>query len=183
MDKEIYRISAHNPPHLFRPNAKYFVTGATYLKKLFLASKNIKTKLLTSIKKGCEKYSWVLEDWVILDNHYHLMLNAPDHPNTLSTIFNEVHKFTAIWVKKNLPELKDETRIFYNYWDSCITYEKSYFARLNYIYFNPVKHGYVKEASDYLWGSYRVRLKAESYYLNELREKYPWDKIKVKDDF
>ena len=183
MDKEIYKVYVHNPPHLFIPSAKYFITGATYLKKHFLTSEESKEKLLSSIMKGCEKYGWVIEDWVILDNHYHLMLNAPDRVDTLGAMFKEIHKFTALWLLENFPELKDEMRIFYNYWDSCITFEKSYFTRLNYIYYNPVKHGYVEEAGDYLWGSYRLRLQIEPDHLNQMKEKYPWDKIKVKDDF
>ncbi len=183
MDKEIYKVYEHNPPHLFKPNAKYLITGLTYLKKNFLAPENSKAKLLTSINKACERYHWFLEDWVILNNHYHLMLNAPSDASTLKAMFNEIHKFTAIWLKKNFPELKEEKKIFYNYWDSCITYERPYFARLNYIYFNPVKHGYVKEAETYLWGSYRQRLVKENDYLNEIKKKYPWNKIIVRDDF
>ncbi|MCJ7458917.1 MAG: transposase [candidate division Zixibacteria bacterium] len=181
--EETYKVYAHNPPHLFRPSSKYFITGSTYLKKHFLTPESSKRRLLDSIVKGCEKYNWVLEDWVILNNHYHLMLNAPDKADTLGAMFKEVHKFTAMWLQENFPELKDEKKIFYNYWDSCITFEKSYFARLNYIYYNPVKHGYIKEAGDYLWSSYRFRLKEEFNYLNEIKEKYPWDKVKVKDDF
>ncbi|MFH0774642.1 MAG: transposase [bacterium] len=137
MQEENYKIYLHNPPHLFLPNTKYFITGATYLKRPFFATENSKEKLFNSIKMGCEKYHWVLEDWVILDNHYHLMLNAPCSADTLSKMFNEIHRFTAIWLKKNILELKEEKRIFYNYWDSCITYEKSYWARLNYIYLIP----------------------------------------------
>ena len=113
MQEETYKVYKHNPPHLFIPNTKYFITGATYLKKGFLASKEGKTRLLNSIKRGCKKYHWTLEDWVILDNHYHLMLNAPNTANTLSKMINEVHKFTAIWLKKNLLELKEEKRLFY----------------------------------------------------------------------
>jgi putative transposase len=183
MDKEIYKVYAHNPPHLFRSNAKYFVTGSTYLKKHFLVSEKSKTRLLDSIKQSCEKYGWVLEDWVILDNHYHLMLNAPDRVDTLGAMFKEIHKFTAMWLKENFTELKEEKKIFYNYWDSCITFEKSYFTRLNYIYYNPVRHGYIEEAGDYLGGSYRLRLQTEPDHLNQMKEKYPWDKIKVKDNF
>ena len=183
MDEEIYKVYEHNPPHLFKPNAKYFITGSIYLKKNFLNPKESKARLLDSIIQGCKKYGWVLEDSVILDNHYHLMLNAPAKADTLGIMFNEIHKFTAIWLKEDFPNLKEEKKIFYNYWDSCITYEKSYFARLNYIYFNPVKHGYVKEAEDYLWGSYRNRLIKEGDYLNQIKKQYPWDKIIVKDDF
>ena len=183
MQVENYKVYTHNPPHLFIPKTKYFITGATYLKKHFLVSEEGKVKLLGSIKTGCEKYCWILEDWVILDNHYHLMMNTSDDVSALSKMFNEIHKFTAIWLKKNFLEFKKEKRIFYNYWDSCITYEKSYWARLNYIYFNPVKHGYIKEAKDYAWGSYRFRLKEEIDCLNKIRKEYPWDKVNVKDDF
>ena len=181
--EEIYKIYVHNPPHLFRPNSKYFITGSTYLKKHFLIANDSKRRLLDSIVKGCAKFNWVLEDWVILNNHYHLMLNAPEKADTLGVMFKEVHKFTAMWLKDNFPELKAESRIFHNYWDSCITFEKSYFTRLNYIYCNPVKHGYVKDIRDYLWCSYRFRLKVESNYLSEIKEKYPWNKVNVKDDF
>ena len=34
-------------------------------------------------------------------------------------------------------------QIFYNYWNTCINFEKSYFTRINYFWNNPVKHGYV----------------------------------------
>jgi len=181
--EEIYKVYAHSPPHLFRSNFKYLVTGSTYLKKHFLASENSKGRLLDSIVKGCEKYNWVLEDWVILNNHYHLMLNAPDKADTLGATFKEIHKFTAMWLKENFPDLKDEKKIFYNYWDSCITFEKSYFARLNYIYYNPIRHGYVEEASDYIWCSYKYRVNAEPEYVKDLKGRFPWDKVKVKDDF
>jgi len=49
--------------------------------------------------------------------------------------------------------------------------------------FNPIKHGYIRELKDYKWGSYRFRLKREFDYLDEIRKKYPWDKVNVKDDF
>jgi len=183
MEDIIYKLYSHNPPHLFKQNAKYFVTGATYLKKKFLIHPESKLQILYSITKGCKKYDWLLEDWVILDNHYHLMLQSPKSVETMPNLFNEIHKFTAIWLKRNAPTLRNEGKIFYNYWDTCITYEKSYFARLNYIYFNPVKHGYVERAEDYMFGSYYYRVKNEKRYLDEIKERYPWDKVNVKDSF
>lgn len=80
-------------------------------------------------------------------------------------------------------EAKSAKRIFWNYWDTCITYERSYFARLNYIYFNPVKHGYVEVPESYPFGSYYYRMQNEEKHLERLKKDYPWDKVKVKDDF
>src|SRR3990167_4244881 len=153
---EVYKANKNNPPHLFRPNSKYIVTGSTYLKRRHLIDQDSKEQLLLTILKGCQKYGWKLEDWVVLDNHYHLILESPENADSLPGLINSIHRFSSIWIRENkainLPE-----KIFHNYWDSCITYEGSYFARLNYVYFNPVRHGYVSHPRDYRFGSYFYR--------------------------
>ncbi|RPI13299.1 MAG: hypothetical protein EHM58_18765 [Ignavibacteriae bacterium] len=183
MEELIFKIYKHNPPHLFVPNSKYFVTGATYQRKHYLINDESKFALLSSIKKGFSDLDWQLEDWVILNNHYHLMVNSNGDSSTLSFIIKEIHRFNALWVKKNIPQAKNEEVIWYNYWDTCITYENSYFARLNYIWFNPVKHGYVEFAEDWIHGSYYKRVKEEKEYLDSIKEKYPFDKINIDDNF
>ena len=71
-------------------------------------------------------------------------------------------------------------QVMYNYWDTCITYERSYWARLNYINHNPMKHGYVDSAEDYPFCSYHHAIKEQ---WEEYEEKYPWDLVKESDDF
>ncbi len=179
----IYKQYAHNPPHLFIDGCKYFITASTYLKKPFLKSPQAKSRLLESIVKGCAKYAWILEDWVILDNHYHLMLQAPIENTQLSKMMSEIHRFTALWIRKNISEVKLSKRVFWNYWDSCITFEKSYLARLNYIYFNPVKHEYVDTPEKYPFGSYYHRFESEKEHLRHLQRNFPCDRIDVDDDY
>ena len=171
--EEVYKKYQHNPPHLFRPGAKYIITGATYEKRHWLKSDEAKERLLKSIYIGFNQYRWMLEDWVILDNHYHLMGDAPEDAKTLSLLINDIHKFIALWIKKNVTEAENAEIIMYNYWDTCITFEKSYFARLNYIWYNPVKHGYVEDAKDWRFGSYFKRIKAEQKEIDALRKNYP----------
>jgi REP-associated tyrosine transposase len=43
--------------------------------------------------------------------------------------------------------------VWFNFWDSKLTYERSYLARLNYVDQNPVKHGLVNIANQYRWCS------------------------------
>lgn len=109
--------------------------------------------------------------------------NAPEHASTLSSMINDIHKFIALWIKKNVSESKGAKIVMYNYWDTCITYEKSYFTRLNYIWYNPVKHAYIKDTSNWKFGSYYERIKVEKEEIEALRKKYKWDNIKIKDDF
>ncbi len=72
---------------------------------------------------------------------------------------------------------------FHNYWDTCITFKKSYYARLNYIWFNPVKHGYVDDPIKWKFGSYYFRFKKEKQKLQNIKNKYPCDRININDNF
>ncbi len=178
----IYKTYKHNPPHLFRPNAKYFITGATYQKKHYLESDEAKAKTIEYMFKSFEHFGWTIEDWILLNNHYHLMADAPEKAETLGQVINNFHKYSALWIKKNLfPEITNE-KIWHNYWDTCITYEKSYFSRINYIWFNAVKHQYVEDAKDWKFGSFYYRFK-NLENVKEIVEQYPYDRLNVEDDF
>lgn len=111
------------------------------------------------------------------------MLEAGNNACDLLSIMNEVHKFSALWLSKNIQEAKNVDKIWHNYWDSCITYEHSYFARLNYVWYNPVKHGYVKNAEEWEFGSYYERFKKDEEYIRSIVTQFPCDKAKIKDDF
>ncbi len=43
--------------------------------------------------------------------------------------------------------------VWFNYWETALTYEKSYYARLNYVHQNAVRHGLVAVANQYRWCS------------------------------
>jgi putative transposase len=62
----------------------------------------------------------------------------------------KVHSATALQL--NRLDRSPGRRVWHNYWESAITYDSSYFARLNYVQ-NPVKHGLVLVANQYPWGS------------------------------
>jgi len=177
-----YKTYKHNPPHLFIESAKYFITVSTLGKHPYLKSKEAKWAALDYLSKSLKAFNWELEDWVILDNHIHMMIHAPEKAETLSNVMNNFHRFTAIWLSKHGIQ-KIGQKYFHNYWDTCITFEKSYFARLNYIWMNPVKHGYVDSPEKWKFGSYYYRFKEEAEEIKQLMKKYPFDKLKIRDDF
>lgn len=195
--------------HLFRSNTKYFITGSTYQKVPYLRSERAKERILKLIFKGFTDYEWKIENWVILNHHYHLMVEAPLKADTLSDIIRDVHSFTALWIKKNI-NLKSkeymecinrvdastdplgtlhnssQTKLFHNYWDTGVTYENSYYARLNYIWHNPVKHGYVEDSANWKFGSYYYRQQNSednTGKLNKIIKNYPCDEVNVNDLF
>ena len=84
---------------------------------------------------------------------------------TLKKLIQQLHSITAIQLNK-----WDESpgrQVWFNYWDSCLTYEKSYLARLHYVHMNPVKHGIVHNPMDYPFCSYQWVLEQGEATLKE----------------
>jgi putative transposase len=65
-------------------------------------------------------------------------------------------------------------QVWHNYWDTCVRTEADYWTRFNYVHYNPIKHGYVKQLSDWPFSSYGYYLKhrGEELLLDVL-ERYP----------
>jgi len=169
----------HAPTHLFVPEATYMLTAGTYKKQKLLNSHDKKMRVIKSVENVSEKYNWLIIAWVILDNHYHTILKAPDNIYfSISDFARSLHKQIA-W-NINRIDNKRGRHVMKNYWDKCITYEKSYWARLNYINNNPVKHGYVESAANYPFGSYYYSQKED---WATFEKQYPWNTVNEKDDF
>ncbi|MCK9620076.1 MAG: transposase [Methylobacter sp.] len=146
--------SLHTPAHLFLDNTPYFVTSAIYQKRPLLAADTVKQHLLETIKACFREKNWTLNDWVILDNHYHL-LGVSDKGDDLSKIFRKIHGITSHVIQAHcLCELP----VWWNFWDYCPRDEKDYLVRLNYLLINPVKHGYCEDLHAYPFSSFHQRL-------------------------
>lgn len=147
----------HNPAHLLIDNSPYFITAAIYQKRNLLRSSVIKNYLVSTIQHCFDEKGWLLNDWVILDNHYHL-LGISKNGDDLSGIFSKIHMLSAKFIRS---QLQAEKPIWWNYWDYCPRDERDYFIRLNYLFNNPIKHGYVADLRDYPHSSFHTMLKKQ----------------------
>ncbi len=178
---DIFRKYLHNPAHLYLPNASYMITGAILYKEPIIKPARYKEFLIENILFYGEKFGWEVQAYVVMDNHYHFLSRAPDDASSLSTFMMSIHRFTA--KEWNKAENRTGRTVWYNYWDTCITSEKSYFARFNYIHFNPIKHIVVERPQDYAWSSYNTWLEKEGVSVRKIQENYPFDRVRVVDDF
>jgi putative transposase len=143
----------HAPIHRLDEGGVYIVTCGTYGKARLFHDEDRLTLLTETIFSLALQYEWMLQAWSIFSNHYHFVAKAPKSGATLPRFLGHLHTVTA----KAINEL-DETpgrKVWFNYWDTALTFEKSYLARLNYVHNNPVKHGLVVVATDYRWCSAR----------------------------
>lgn len=140
----------HTPSHLFMDDTPYFITGAIYLKRPLLSTPSLKYRLFELIQWYFDKYEWDLHHWVILDNQYHL-LGKSRKGKDMPLIIQGIHRVSS----KNIRNEKNVAKpVWWNYWDYCPRNEEYYLTRLNYLLYNPVKHGYTTNRTHYLFSSF-----------------------------
>ena len=74
-------------------------------------------------------------------------------------------------------------QVWHNFWETRLTYENSYFARLNYVHHNPVKHGLVKVAHRYPWCSASWFEHTASQAQVKTIYGFKTDQLKILDEF
>lgn len=181
LDNIIYKKWAHSPSHLFIPGSTYIVTAGTYKKESFFKNPERLTMLFTTLFEQAERFKCTLEAWAIMPNHYHFITHFEEQENMLSKMIQTIHSLTSRYI--NNEDKSQGRKIWFQYWDTCITNEKSYFARLHYVHMNPVKHNLVESAEDYLWCSMKwFLLNTDSSFIQTVLS-FKCDKISIKDDF
>jgi putative transposase len=171
----------HAPVHYSKDSGIFMVTAGTYGKKSFFNDTEKLRLLCDFLISCCSEYAWRLQAWSVLSNHYHFIAISDDNSAPLKTLINKVHMTAAKAV--NMAAQTQGRRVWFQYWDSLITYEKSYLARLNYVHHNPVHHGLVKNAADYAFCSaaWFEKEADNAFYRTVLS--FKTDKLNVKDDF
>ena len=137
----------HAPVHRLDDAGVFMVTAGTYQKQHYFKSLDRLMLLEDTLLRLAKIYGWQLEAWAVLSNHYHFVGRSPAVAGTMQKFLRHLHAESAREVNKadNTPARK----VWHNFWDTRLTYERSYLARLNYVHQNPVKHGLVPVANQY----------------------------------
>jgi len=165
------RKYTNRPPHLYLKETYYFITARTRDSKSYFNSNKKKNTLSRVLQKACKKFEVKIFAWVILDNHYHLLIKLKKGKN-LSKFIGKLHRDSARLI--NILDGSPGRSIWWNYWDHCIRNEKDFWTHFNYIHHNPVKHSYVNEMKDWQFSSFNYYLrKYGEEWIASCFEKYP----------
>ena len=177
----------HRPAHLFLPNVSYIITASTLHKHLLFRNDARLAYLQDCIFTFADQHGWCLEAWSVFGNHYHLIAVSPDldNPdkakNSLKRFIQQLHSETARGL--NRMDATPGRQVWFQYRDTCLTFEKSYLARLNYVHNNPVKHGLVLSADQYPYCSARwFKANADPSFCAKVAS-FGWQRVMIDDDF
>jgi putative transposase len=127
------------------------------------------------------RYRWRLQAWALLPNHYHFIALPEDRALSLPALVRRVHAQTAR--ELNRLDRAPGRRVWFQYWDTHITYPRSYYARLNYVNSNPAHHHLVGSAASYRWCSAAWFEQAATPAFQRMVAGFRTDRLGVPEDF
>src|SRR5262245_39461452 len=128
----------HAPFHSFCEKGTYMVTASTLNRELYFKQEGELDILQDLLLNFAEHYQWRLEAWAVFPNHYHFIARSPDNPSNLRKFITHLHAASA--KKLNALHNTPGRKVWFQYWDSKITFHHSYLPRIKYVMTNPVRH-------------------------------------------
>jgi len=164
----------HEPPHLHKVEGWFLITSATYEHQPHFHSEEHTLWLIEELFRELNIAGITCNGWVVLPNHYHLLVQC----NPLSTISEPLRRVHARTARElNAREGITGRRIWYRFTDRAIRNDRHYYTTLNYIHYNPTKHGYVEKPLD--WTCSSVHWYLEHFGIEWLRDS--WRQHPIRD--
>jgi putative transposase len=142
----------HSPPHWDYTNARQFIiSGACYEHAAIIGQSHQRlTECEHDLLAVCESLTSAIYAWCILPNHYHLLVRT-EWIKALRKAIGQFHGRTSY--RWNLEDEQRGRQTRFNCFDRPIKSNRHFWASVNYIHHNPVKHGYVETWQDWPWSS------------------------------
>ncbi|MFO0754553.1 MAG: transposase [Thermodesulfovibrionales bacterium] len=110
-----------------------------------------------------ERYGYLLHAFVLMDNHYHLLIETP-HAN-IQQIMHNINTSYTVWVNRRQGRVG---HLFQGRYKAFVVEKESYLLELGrYLHLNPVRAGVVKLPGEYQWSSYGEYLRGGSGMLTD----------------
>ncbi|QKK02894.1 MAG: transposase [Pseudomonadota bacterium] len=137
----------------FEDNSWVFLTLVTADRRPWMRDANDKRLVLDSLRDAKRRYPFQHLGHVILDDHLHWMLIA-NGDSTIPDIVSAFKRgtcFTRRRAGKCWNSLWQR-----RYYDHILRHDHDFRCHIDYIHYNPVKHGYAAMACQYRWSSFHA---------------------------
>jgi putative transposase len=138
-----------NVQRYFKPGQICFVTHVTYERKpLLIDHFDI---LWQSFESQRRAVNYRLIAWVVLPDHWHALIDPI--ANDMASLMKKIKlSFSSSYRKESCQR---SIKLWqHRYWDHIIRDQEDLNRHVDYIHYNPVKHGYVNKPLDYRYSSF-----------------------------
>jgi putative transposase len=145
----------------------------TYKRQRILCDEPVRVALRTAIAQTRANWPFVIDAWVLLPDHIHCIWTLPPDDADFATRWNLVKRRTSGALKDsylsdglmNPSKLSRRELTFWQrrFWEHQIRDERDYETHVDYIHYNPVKHGLVTRVKDWPYSTFHRQVQNDIY--------------------
>lgn len=158
------------------PGGTYFFTVVTYKRRKFLTTPTSRQILRKAINEVRQSYPFTITAWVLLPEHFHCIWVLPEQDQDFSKRWGLIKaRFSKMaknflhreeWLTDSKRKYRESTIWQRRFWEHLIHDEEDFMRHVDYIHFNPVKHGLVKQVKAWPYSTFH-RYVTEGIYPTE----------------
>lgn len=145
------------------PGNSYFFTVVTHARQNLLADRLNIEALERAFRTVREEYPFVMDAFVLLPDHLHCLWTLPAGDNDYSTRWRDIKKYAA---QEFLLPPGILSAWQHGFREHLVRDEDDWQRYMDYIHYNPVKHGWVKAPRDWEWSSFHQCVQTGGYEPN-----------------
>jgi putative transposase len=142
----------HSPPH--RPNfghLRFLVSSACYEHRRVIGHSLLRLEhFAADLLAVLAAHANQTFAWCVLPNHYHALVEAADIKRLIYQLGRLHGRTSHAW---NAEEGARGRKVFFRAVERAMRSDRHYWATMNYVHHNPVRHGYVKRWTHWPWSS------------------------------
>lgn len=137
------------------PGGTYFFTLASRRREPCLADDGTRKALRDAIATTRQRWPFEINAWVLLPDHLHCLWTLPEEDADFSKRWSTIKRLTTQSLGRSVWQLR--------FWEHFIRNEQDYAAHLDYIHWNPVKHGLAARPADWPYSTFHRYLQQGVY--------------------
>ncbi len=154
------------------PGGTFFFTLVTYSRQPILVNEIAVALLREAFRYTLKQHPFTIDACVILPDHMHFLWTMPENDCDYSTRWRLIKSyFSRYFILKSGAEIspsrkiKGEKAIWQRrFWEHIIRDENDFRRHVEYIHFNPVKHGLVDMVVDWPYSSFHQYVRNDLYF-------------------
>ena len=156
------------------PGSSYFFTVVTHNRRAILCQDKNINLLRDSFRRVMQQHPFTIEAIVILPNHIHCIFTLPSNDADYSTRWRLIKSWFSRRCSSQYEgkvsasrQSKKEKAIWQRrFWEHLIRDEEDFRNHVDYIHYNPVRHGLVSVPKDWRYSSFHQYVKRSVYDVN-----------------
>jgi putative transposase len=148
---------------VFIPGGVFFFTVVTHERVPFFTTEERVEVLRGAFRKVRASHPFWIDAMVVLPDHIHCIWRLPEGDGDYSSRWREIKKAASKAIDTRTNQHHERPVWQRRFWEHAIRDQQDWRNHMDYIHYNPVKHGLVKRPIDWPWSSFR-RAVARGWY-------------------